>query len=137
MEDSQSMDMFIFCFSFEQMNVIFSAETFFCLKIRSVAEVCIPRLVFLVPNFFPNFPGNFPSRAFKTSHFPSHLIPTHSRLATSGPVSVPKMKREFPYLKFCIQIPEIPEIQNWARNFLLGTEICFIKSSCFSFNIST
>ena len=49
----------------------------------SPLEVCVPGLVFYGPNFFLENQGNFPSRAFKTSQFPSRLIPAHSRLATS------------------------------------------------------
>ena len=76
------------------------------------------RSPFLGTNFFPE---NFQSRAFMTSHFLYHLIPTHSRLATSRTISVQKMKREFPNLKFCILIPEIPKIQYCSGVFLLGT----------------
>ena len=46
----------------------------------------------------------------------------HSGLAISHPVSVPKMKQEFPNLKLCISIPDIPKIQCCSGIFLLGTE---------------
>ena len=61
-------------------------------------------------------PGSFPSRAFWKILFP---VPSQSRLS---PVSVPKMKREFPNLKFCISISEIPKIQYCSGIFLLSTE---------------
>ena len=50
--------------------------------------------------------------AFKTSHFPSGLIPGHSRLATSRPVSVPKMKQEFPNL-ILVHFKTIQEFPEW------------------------
>ena len=72
------------------------------------------------------FPENFPSRASKTSHFPSHLIPEHSRLPTSRPVLVPKMKWEFPNLNYKYKFKTFPRIQYWTGNFLSRTEICYI-----------
>ena len=95
--------------------------------------------------FLPKNAGNFPSRALKTSHFQSHLIPAHSRLATSCPASVLKMKREFLYFKFCTSIPEIQcckgifllgtenrnTKQDQGKNVLFGTEICNINKSIF------
>ena len=45
-----------------------------------ILEVCVPECHFPGTGFFPKNPGNIPSRTLETSHFPSRLIPTHSRL---------------------------------------------------------
>ena len=59
-------------------------------------------------------------------HFDVEALPSPG-LAISHPVSVPKMNLEFPNWKFWIKIPEIPKIQYWTGNFLLGTKICYIN----------
>ena len=76
------------------------------------------------------FPGNriFPRKIFQSRALGNNLFPVpsqsrHSGKAISRPVSVPKMKQEFPNLKFCISIPEIPEIQYCSGIFLLGMKI--------------
>ena len=53
--------------------------------------VCVPGLIFWVPNFFPENSGNFLSLAFKTCHFPSRLIPAHLRL----PLPVPSQSQKW------------------------------------------
>ena len=93
------------------------------------------RSCFWVPNFFPENPGNFTSCAFKTSHFLSCLIPAHSRLVTSRPVSVLKMKLEFPNLKFCISIPEIHTCSQ--KCFSLFSVGAFFKCCCLNLSKSS
>ena len=92
-------------------------------------RVCVPGCIFGVPNFSLKIAENFLSRASKTSHFPSRLIPEHSRLPTSRPVLVPNMKPEFPNLNYICKFKTFPRNQYWTGNFLLGTEICYIKQN--------
>ena len=55
------------------------------------------------------------SWAFKTTHF--------------RPVLVPNMKPEFPNLNYICKFKTFPRNQYWTGNFLLGTEICYIKQN--------
>ena len=73
-------------------------------------EVCIAGLVFWVPNFCRENPGNFPYQAFRNILFP---VPTQYHPFNTGhfPSRLsPENKPEFPNLKFCISFPEIPVI---------------------------
>ena len=66
----------------------------------SSIEVCVPNAISREPDFSQKIPGNFPSQAFWKILFPVLSQSRQSELANSCPVSVPKMKREFPNWKF-------------------------------------
>ena len=91
-------------------------------NLRKKLEVCFPGLVFGYQIFSRKIWEISRPEHSETSSSRSQLSHAHSRLATSRPVSVLKMKREFLNLKFCISIPEIPEFEYRSGIFLLSTE---------------
>ena len=85
-----------------------------------------PNAISQEPYFSQKNLGNFPSQAFGNILFPVLSQSLHLGLDSSLPVSVPKMKWEFPNLKFRENSGKIPDIWYWTGNFLLGTEICYV-----------
>ena len=70
-----------------------------------------PNAISREPDFSQKNLGNFPSQAFGNILFPVPSQSRHSKLAISRrPVSVPKMKQEFPNWKFFVyKFPKFPK----------------------------